>query len=219
MTKSFLEGVDGMDEKQGHLGCVILLLDLFDLYCPALDRLAPPGASLPGLKAGLMDKEKNTEWGGQQGKSLAWRDRIVARRKMEMVMMRLKVKNMGFWDTCLVLAAPAVLALRVGVQAVEREEVFHGVVAKVLGDLSKVEEVLEGVLHEQARNHAHGGREGGRAHVCTLQRLLVEPRSGHEGGKAAEASELAWDEPLYMPRHGILRHARLHPDHCRSRTR
>ncbi len=89
------------------------------------------------------------------------------------------------------LQAVVLVAIGVGPNRHLGEEVQHGVVTKVLGDLAKVQEPLERVLHEESGYDAHGGGEGGRADAVALKGLLVDARGHHQGRGAREAGSAA----------------------------
>eukprot|EP00958_Prasinococcus_capsulatus_P003170 scaffold292_cov376-Prasinococcus_capsulatus_cf.AAC.4 len=114
-------------------------------------------------------------------------------------------------DLLLAAQAEGVGAVRVGAHGHGGEEVGEGGVAQVRRDLPEAQQLLERVLHEQARGDAHGGGQRGRTHALPLERALVHARGHHERRRALEARGLARHQQLDVPAHRVLAHAALHP--------
>ena len=62
--------------------------------------------------------------------------------------------------------------------------------------LPEAQQVLEGVLHEQAGDDAHGGGQARRAHALALQRALVDAARHHQRRAARKARRPARDHHL-----------------------
>jgi len=108
--------------------------------------------------------------------------------------------------------AATIRALGVRLQRVLGEEVSESIVAQEVGRLSKLEQVFEYVLTQEACDDTHCSWQGSCTDSFSLDGMLIAVTGDNKRGSTRKAGDLTRHEVLDVAAHGVLTDTALEPN-------